>query len=67
MNKVNSTLMIDEWLAATGVPEYRLGLMACANPRAVERVRSGTARVDSLHAILEYIEKNPANEPRKRK
>lgn len=54
--------LIDRWLGATNTPEYRLGLMACANPRAVERVRSGTARVDSLAAILAYIEKNPADD-----
>lgn len=50
---------IDEWLKATGMKESRLGLLACANPRAVERVRNGTGSVDSLRALVEYIARNP--------
>lgn len=51
---------IDEWLTATGMKESRLGLLACANPRAVERVRAGSGSVDSLRALIEYINKHPA-------
>ncbi len=53
---------IDEWLEATGTPEYRLGLLACANARAVERVRNGTARIESLRQILDHIERNPVSD-----
>lgn len=61
-NLVDDALQkIDAWLEKTGTPEYRLGLMACANPRAVERVRAGTARVDSLRQILDYISKSSAD------
>lgn len=56
---------IDGWLKATNTPEYRLGLMACANARAVQRVREGTATVSTLKAILAYIEANPAKGGRK--
>lgn len=51
---------IEAWLAATGMKESRLGLLACANPRAVERVRNGTGSVDSLRALIEYIRLHPA-------
>lgn len=50
---------IDAYLAKSGMAESRLGLLACANARAVERVRDGTARVETLRAILEYIASNP--------
>ena len=51
---------IDKWLKQTGMAESRLGLLACANARAVERVRGGTGSVATLQAILEYIEAHPA-------
>lgn len=51
---------IDKWLKATGIPASRLGLLACANARAVERVRNKTASIETLESLLEYIEKNPA-------
>lgn len=51
---------IEDWLAKSGVPESRLGLMACANQRAVERVRNGKASVQTLRALVDYISKNPA-------
>jgi hypothetical protein len=51
---------IDDWLKASGMPESRLGLLACANARAVERVRAGTGSVDTLRALLDYVAKNPA-------
>lgn len=52
---------IDKWLAESGVKEYRLGLMACANGRAVERIRNGTASVSSLTAVLDHISRNPSD------
>jgi hypothetical protein len=52
---------IEAWLAATGVSESRLGLLAAANPRAVARIRSGTARVETLKAVMRYIRRNPAS------
>lgn len=51
---------IDDWLKATGTKPSRLGLLACANARAVERVKAGTGSVQSLEAILDYIEAHPA-------
>ena len=50
---------IDKWLKATGMSESRLGLLSCANARAVERVRNGSGSVATLQAILEYIEDHP--------
>jgi len=51
---------IDAWLEATGTKEYRLGMMACANPKAVERIKSGSATVDTLRQVLQYIQENPS-------
>ena len=51
---------IDKWLKASGMSESRLGLLSCANARAVERVRSGSGSVATLQAILAYIETHPA-------
>lgn len=50
---------IDKWLKQSGVKESRLGLLACANPRAVQRVRDKTATLQTLEAIMLYIERNP--------
>jgi hypothetical protein len=52
---------IEAWLRATGMSESRLGLLACANPRAVSRIRSGSARVETLRLVLAYIEAHPAS------
>ena len=51
---------IDKWLKATGMAESRLGMLSCANPYAVNRIRSGTARIETLQAVLTYIKANPA-------
>jgi hypothetical protein len=51
---------IDGWLKKAKVTEERLGLLACANSRAIGRIRNGTARVETLNAVLEYIRRNPA-------
>lgn len=51
---------IDRWLKATKMSESRLGLLSAANPRAVERIRDGTAQVETLRAVLRYIRLNPA-------
>jgi hypothetical protein len=60
-NRVDEAIIeIDEWLKLTGMKESRLGLLACANARAVERVRAGSGSVESLRALLDYIAKNPA-------
>lgn len=52
---------IEAWLAATGMKESRLGLLACANARAVERVRNGSGSVESLRSIIDYIARNPVS------
>lgn len=49
---------IETWLEASGMTKSRLGLLACANVRAVERVRNGTATIDTLRAVIDYISKN---------
>lgn len=49
---------IERWLAKTGMKEGRLGMLAAANPKAMERIRDGTARVETLRAVLRYIRAN---------
>ncbi len=51
---------IERWLKQTGMTESRLGLLACANPRAVQRVRDKTATLQTFEALLTYMERNPA-------
>lgn len=51
---------IGAWLRATGMAEARLGLLACANVRAVKRVRAYKAQMNTLEAILDYIDQHPA-------
>lgn len=53
---------IDAWLADTGMKESRLGLLACANPRAIERIRNGSGSIDTLRAVIDYIKRNPASQ-----
>lgn len=55
---------IEAWLAKSGMTESRLGLLACANARAIERVRDGTARIETLRALLAYIAANPVKDAR---
>ena len=50
---------IEAWLKASGIPESRLGLLACANARAVDRVRNGSGSVKTLRELLDYIARNP--------
>ena len=60
-NAVDESIkIIEKYLKDTGMKEYRLGLMACANNYAVDRIRSGKGSVASLRAVLKYIEDNPA-------
>lgn len=51
---------IDRWLKATGMAESRLGMLACANTRAIKRVRDKTASLETLEAVLAYIQDHPA-------
>lgn len=57
---------IEAWLKATKMTESRLGLLSCANPRAVDRIRDGSARLSTLEHVLRYIEANPPKKRRKR-
>lgn len=50
---------IDAWLAKTGMSESRLGQLACANSRAIGRIRNGTASVETLWQVMAYIKANP--------
>lgn len=58
---------IDAWLKATGMSESRLGLLAAANPRAIERIRSGAATIETLRKVLHYITDHPAETKKKRR
>lgn len=49
---------IERWLQKTGIKESRLGLEAAANQRAVGRIRDGSARLDTLEAVLRFIRQN---------
>lgn len=51
---------IDKWQKATGTKDYKLGLLACANVRAVPRIRDKSASIETLEAVLAYIEDHPA-------
>ena len=46
---------IDDFIRQSGMKESRLGLLSCANPRAIERIRNGRASVETLRAVLAYI------------
>jgi len=59
MNLIADIAKIDRWLKAVKMAESRLGLLACANPKAVARVRSGVARLATLRQVMEYIAANP--------
>ena len=50
---------IDKWLKALGMAESRLGMLSAANPHAIARIRAGTARIETLRAVLDYIKTNP--------
>ena len=54
---------IEQWLRRTGTKDSRLGMLSAANPKAIERIRDGTAQVATLNAVLAYIRANKA--PRK--
>ena len=58
---------IDEWLRKTGMPEWKLGTLAAANAKAVERIRNGTARVETLNDVLNYMRRNPPPRSRRAK
>lgn len=58
MDKDRDVAEIESWLKKTGMAESRLGLLACANPRAVDRIRDGSARITTLRAVLSYIRTN---------
>jgi hypothetical protein len=50
---------IELWLKATRTTESRLGLLASANPRAVDRIRDGTAQIETLRQVAAYVRANP--------
>jgi hypothetical protein len=50
---------IDAWLKANKMVESRLGMLACANQKAVERIRCGAARITTLYAVMDYIREHP--------
>lgn len=66
MTTTEDLARIEAWLKATRMAESRLGLLACANPRAVDRIRVGKARISTLEQVVRYIEANPAKKGRKK-
>lgn len=59
-NPVNEEIKrIERWLSEADMPESRLGLLACANARAVERIRNGTGSIATLRSVIDYISRNP--------
>ncbi len=50
---------IDAWLKKADIPESRLGMLACANQRAIERIREKKASIQTFQAVLEYIKRHP--------
>jgi len=59
---MNGITEINRWLKKTGMKESRLGLLTTANPKAVARIRNGTAQIRTLEAILAYIRSHPNGE-----
>lgn len=55
---------IEAYLAKSHMTKSRLGLLACANARAVDRIRNGSASIETLRAMLDYIAANPVREAR---
>jgi hypothetical protein len=51
---------IEHWLERSGMNEARLGLLATANARAIQRIRDGSAQISTLRNVLKYIRANPA-------
>ena len=49
---------IDDYLAAAKMTESKLGMLACANARAVKRIRIGTASIATLRAVERYMADN---------
>ena len=58
MNIKEAVATIDKWLKASGMVESRLGMLSAANPHAISRIRAGTARIETLRAVLDYIKAN---------
>jgi hypothetical protein len=50
--------LIETWLSKQRLSEVTLGIKICGNPRAFARIRSKSANIDTLNAVLNYIEKN---------
>jgi len=59
MNIKTSVAKIETWLKHSKVAESRLGMLSAANPHAISRIRAGSARIETLQAVLDYIERNP--------
>lgn len=46
---------IESFISETGMNESRFGLLTCANPRALDRVRDGSARLRTLQQMLDFV------------
>lgn len=59
---MNEATEIRAYLRAKGMKPSYLGLLACANPRAVERIFTGSASLGTLNKVMRFIKKNPTPE-----
>lgn len=57
---------IEAWLKRSDMSESRLGVLACDNARAVQRIRDGTATLATYWAVEAYIKANPAGKAKKK-
>jgi hypothetical protein len=56
---------IRSYLAASKIPPWKLGSLACGNVRAIERIFAGTAAHSTVRAVQQYMERNPVAEKKK--
>jgi hypothetical protein len=59
MQSMKNIRAIEKWLSQTKWAETTLGARASGNPRAVDRIRRGTASMKTLDDVMDYIKRNP--------
>ena len=63
MNAIDREIRnIELWLDQSGMRPSRLGLLACANSAAIDRMRNGTGSIETLRRLVEYVS---AHQPHK--
>lgn len=56
-------LRIDAWQEKTGIMDYRLGLHACANGKALDQVRAGNPAYIYVKQLKAYLDAFPDGPP----